>query len=71
MDFGEERSEFQPLLCHLFFFFFNGCANDMQKFPDQKSNPCHSSDDARSLTDRPPGNSSALPSCLHNLEPAA
>ena len=27
----------------------------MQKFP--VSNPCHSSDNARSLTSRPPGNS--------------
>ena len=33
-----------------------GVLGGMQKFPDQESNSCHSSDNARSLTTRPPGN---------------
>ena len=47
----------------LFFFFFCGCTHGMQKFPGQGLNPIHSSDfsccsdNARSLTTRPPGNS--------------
>ena len=34
-----------------------GHAASMQKFPDQGSNPCHSSNNARSLTVKPPRNS--------------
>ena len=36
---------------------FFGHAHGLQKFPGQGSNPHHSSDNARSLTTRPPGNS--------------
>ena len=45
--------------------FGEGCAGTMQKFPGQGSNPCHrrdphhSSDNARSLIVRPPGNSNS------------
>ena len=41
----------------LFFFFFFGCACGMQKFPSQGSNARRSSDNAESLSARPPGNS--------------
>ena len=43
--------------CLIFFFFFFGDTHDMEKFPGEKSNLCHSSDNAESLTTRPPGNS--------------
>ena len=42
----------------LLLFFFFGCTHSMRKFPDQGSNLCHRSDNAKSLTARPPGNSS-------------
>jgi len=32
----------------------------MWKFPGQGMNPCHSSDNAKSLTPRPPGNSNFI-----------
>ena len=37
------------LLVHLFIYLFLGCTHGIQKFPRQRSNPCHSSDDAGSL----------------------
>ena len=40
-----------------FFFFFFGCACTMWKFPGQGSNLRHSSDNAESLTTKPPENS--------------
>ena len=45
------------LLVFFFFFFlgFFGHAHGMWKFPGQDSNPCHSSDNAGSLTLRPVG----------------
>ena len=39
------------------FWIFGGCALGMKKFLGQGSNLCHSSDNARSLTARPLGNS--------------
>ena len=50
---------------YIFFFFFC-CAGGMQKFPDQGSNlyhstdPSHGSDNTRSLTHEPPGNSNTI-----------
>ena len=44
------------LLLHLHFFFF-GRSRSMRKFPGQRSNLSHSSDNAESLTAGPPGNS--------------
>ena len=38
-------------------YFYFGYAHNTQKFPGQGSNPHHSSDNARSSTARPPGNS--------------
>ena len=60
-----------PTLCHLYsigsdtytYFFFLGCTHSTKKFLAQGLNPCHrssqshSSDKARLLTPRPPGNS--------------
>ena len=45
-----------------FFFFFwlgveESCTHSIQKFPGQRSNICHSSENTRSSTARPPGNS--------------
>ena len=34
-----------------------GHAHSMRKFPGQGMNPCHCSDNAKSLTTTPPGNS--------------
>ena len=45
-------SPFVPYLS-VFYFFVFGHARSLQNFPGQGSNPCHSSDDARSLTVRP------------------
>ena len=42
------------------FFFFFGCAHIMQKFSGQGLNPCHSSDNAGSLTARPLENSHSV-----------
>ena len=39
------------------FSFVFGCAHGMQKFPGQGSDLHHSSDNAGSLTTKPPGNS--------------
>ena len=44
------------------------CACGMQKFPGQELNPSRSSDNAGSLTTRPPGNSKAIPPPLFKLE---
>ena len=41
----------------LFFFFFFGCTHSMHKLPGQESHLSHYSDNAESLTSRPPGNS--------------
>ena len=38
-------------------YIFLGCACSLQKFPGLGSNPYHSSDNAKSLTARPPRNS--------------
>ena len=44
------------LIFFFFFFFFGPCICDMQKLSGLESNPSHSSDNAKSLTARPPGN---------------
>ena len=49
-------NELKSILLYDFFFFFDH-THKMWKFPGQGLNPCHSSDNARSLTNRPPGNS--------------
>ena len=41
---------FYSLIFFFFFFFFLVCAQGIQKFPGQGSIPCHSSDNAGSLT---------------------
>jgi len=51
------RDTANPVVPQWELLFFAGCAPGMLKFPDQGSNPQHSSDNARSLTTRPPGNS--------------
>ena len=42
---------------HFSIFFFSPCAHSMWKFPDQESNLRCSSDNTKSLTTRPSGNS--------------
>ena len=49
-------SSLSLIISFLFFFFF-GHDHKMQKLPGQGSNPSHSSDNTKSLTSRPPGNS--------------
>ena len=44
-------------IVHLKHMQFFGRTHGMQKFPGQGTNPSHSSDNAKSLTTRPPGNS--------------
>ena len=54
------------LYTYIYIFFFFCCAGGMQKFPDQGSNlyhssdPSHGSDNTRSLTHEPPGNSNTI-----------
>ena len=51
-----EKMPSKPILYYNFFFFFDHTYG-MQNFPGQVSNLCHNSDNAGSLTTRPPGNS--------------
>ena len=53
---SEEDSN-STLYMIIFFAFVFGCNHSMQKFPSLGSNPLHSSDNAATLTARPPGNS--------------
>ena len=59
---GPEPSAFFCFLgfFFFFFFFFFGYTHSVQKFPDQGSNPSHSSDNTESLTPRQLGNSFLL-----------
>ena len=50
-----DSTEPQWELLQLLFIFGRTCR--MHKFPSQGSNPCHSSDNIKSLSTRPPGNS--------------
>ena len=54
-----------PLAWVSFFFFFAPCS--MWKFPGQWLNLSHSSDNTRSLTARPPGNSNQCSLKLHHF----
>ena len=63
MELKFQRNKKWPDAENCFFFsfvFFFGCAHDMYKLPGQGLNPCHSSDNAKSLTVRPPENSRGL-----------
>ena len=72
---GALQAQFSlSLSLSFFFFFFFGCIHGTQKFFGQGLNPCHSSENTRSLfIARPPGNSqvqffSAVnPTCLVTL----
>lgn len=54
---GDELIEFEVGRVFSFGLFFFGCDYGMQKFSGEGSNTCQSSDNAASLTSRPPGNS--------------
>lgn len=49
------------ILYKVYLFIFFGHAHSTQKFPSQGSNPYHGSDNTRSFTARPPGNSCIYP----------